>query len=74
MEYARNALKSDINGQKKFDNSEFINIYKRDHGMPSTKDNETDVKDYLHKLLDYKNSSDELSGDETNHRVMTNKL
>jgi len=53
---------------------EFINIYKRDHGMPLTKNNQTDVKDYLNKLIDYKNSSDEQSGDETNQILRTNKL
>ena len=66
MEYARNVIDSDIDGEKKLKDAEFINIYKRDHGMPATKGNETYVKDYLNKLIDYKNSSDELSGDENN--------
>lgn len=66
IEFARNKFDSDMNGFQRGDDAEFINIYKRDHGMPKTLNNQTDVKDYLNKLIDFKNSSDEQSGDENN--------
>ena len=33
---------------------DFINIYKSKFGMPASKGSETDVKDYLFKLLEFK--------------------
>lgn len=74
MDFARNKLDTHINGHKKSDEFEFINIYKRDYGMPATSGNQTDVTDYILKLIDYKNTSDELSGDECNQRHRTNQL
>ena len=76
QDFARNKLDTDINGHKKMlsDGAEFINIYKRDHGMPASTDSQTDVKDYLIKLIDFKNSSDEQSGEECNQVHRTKKL
>ena len=46
---------SDMTRQKKtIDGEEFINIYKREHGMPVSEGNETFVKDYIYKHLEYK--------------------
>jgi len=58
---------------KKIDPEDFINIYKREYGMPTSEGNETFVKDYIYKHLEYKFSSDELSSDEHQPR-RTNEI
>jgi hypothetical protein len=61
---------------KKMDPDDFINIYKREYGMPTSEGNETFVKDYIYKHLEYKFSSDELSsGGSDDHQIRrTNKI
>ena len=43
------------------DSLQFIHLYAREYGMPHSKDNSTDVKDYIYKLIEYKSMSDESS-------------
>ena len=38
--------------------------------MPSSEGNETYVKDYLFKLLEYKNSSEELTGEDNSNNLV----
>ena len=42
------------------DMDEFINIYKSKFGMPASEGSETYVKDYLFKLIEFKQGHDSL--------------
>ena len=71
QQFAQTQFELKINGDKEMNDKEmdeFINIYKSKFGMPASQGNETYVKDYLFKLLEFKqhnhDSQDESSCDE----------